>query len=255
MAKTAIVSDIHANLESLVAVLADIEKRGVKDIVCLGDIIGYGPNPLECLDVSLGFRWNLMGNHEEAVLYGAIGFNPKAKMAVDWTRDQLNLPSEPADVRNRRWKFLGDLKLTMEEQDIEFVHASPRDPVREYIFPTDVLDYEKLRSVFEHVRGKVCLHGHTHLPGVIAESGKFTPPKDDGFEVPYADIPEKVLVNVGSVGQPRDGDYRASYAILEAEKGRLVFHRVDYAVEKTIEKILAIDRLPGYLATRLREGR
>ncbi len=251
--RTAIVSDIHANLEALQAVLAHIEAEKVEDIVCLGDIIGYGPQPLECLDVAIErFRWNLMGNHEEAVLYGAIAFNPKAKMAIDWTRDQLNLPSEPSDTRNLRWKFLGDLKVQVVENGRLFVHASPRDPVREYIFPTDVLDVDKMKSIFRRVE-TVCFIGHTHIPGVIHEGGRFTPPREDRFEFPLAPLEEKLLVNVGSVGQPRDGDYRASYAVLEDD--RLTFFRVDYDVEKTIERIQAIDRLPGYLASRLREGR
>jgi diadenosine tetraphosphatase ApaH/serine/threonine PP2A family protein phosphatase len=249
---TAIVSDIHANLEALTIVLEDIKKRGIEDIICLGDIIGYGPNPLECLDAATGFRWSLMGNHEEAVLYGAVGFNPKAKMAIDWTRDQLNLASEAPEKRNKRWKFLGDLRVSNEDLGLEFVHGSPRDPVREYIFPTDVLDHEKLKSVFEHVH-RACLMGHTHLPGVISETGKFTPPKEDGFTYEIPTEGDKILLNVGSVGQPRDGDYRACYVTLEDRK--ITWHRLDYEVEKTVEKILKTDRLPSYLASRLREGR
>lgn len=250
---TAIVSDIHANEEALAVVLDHIAAQKISDIVCLGDIIGYGPNPLECLDKAMElFRWNLMGNHEEAVLYGAVGFNPKAKMAIDWTRDQLNLASEPAERRNKRWSFLGDLKITQDDFGLEFVHGSPRDPVREYIFPTDVLDHEKMRSVFEHVR-RACFMGHTHLPGIFTESGKFLPPKEDGFQFTIPPEGEKLLINVGSVGQPRDGDYRACYVTIEDRT--LTWHRLDYEVEKTVEKILKIDRLPGYLASRLREGR
>ena len=116
-----------------------------------------------------------------------------------------------------------------------------------------MLDQEKLRSVFAQVRS-TCFMGHTHLPGVITESGKFTPPKDDGFEYTLpTEGSEKILINVGSVGQPRDGDYRACYVTLEERTLR--WHRLDYDVEKTVEKILRVDRLPGYLASRLREGR
>ncbi|GIW72749.1 MAG: phosphoesterase [Planctomycetota bacterium] len=253
--RLAIVSDIHANLEALAVVMDDIRARGLEnDIVCLGDVIGYGPDPNACLDIAIdSFRWCLMGNHEEAVLYGAVGFNPKAKMAIDWTRDQLNDASQPAEMRNRRWKFLGELRLTAEEQGLEFAHGSPRDPVREYVFPTDVLDHDKLESIFQHV-GRVCFVGHTHLPGVIAASGRFTPPRGDGFSIklPPPDG-EKLLINVGSVGQPRDGDYRACYVVVEDDT--VTWHRLDYDVERTVEKIRAVDRLPGYLASRLREGR
>ena len=250
---TAVISDIHANLEGLEVALADIKARGIEDVVCLGDIIGYGPNPNECLDLVMeATRWQLMGNHEEAVLYGAVGFNPKAKMAIDWTRDQLNLADEPADKRNARWRFLGELRLTMSDLGYEFVHGSPRDPVREYIFPTDVLDQEKLRSVFEHV-DRVCFMGHTHIPGVISEDGRFTPPKDDEFTYEVEPEGGKILVNVGSVGQPRDGDYRSCYLTIDGP--RLTWRRLDYDVDKTIEKIRGVDRLPSYLASRLREGR
>ncbi|MHC4391028.1 MAG: metallophosphoesterase family protein [Planctomycetota bacterium] len=250
---TAIISDIHANLEGLTVVMADIKERGIENIVCLGDIIGYGPNPNECLDVVMkGTRWQLMGNHEEAVLYGAVGFNPKAKMAIDWTRDQLNDQNLPAEERNARWQFLSELNLTMKEDGFDFVHGSPRDPVREYIFPTDVLDQEKLRSIFEHV-DRVCFMGHTHLPGMIFEDGRFTPPTEDHFEYEIDPEGPRMLVNTGSVGQPRDGDYRSCY--LTVDGNTLTWRRLDYDVETTVEKIRGIDRLPGYLANRLREGR
>ncbi len=250
----AIVSDIHGNLEALTVVMEDIRARGIDDIVCLGDVIGYGPDPNACLDVAIdNFRWCLMGNHEEAVLYGAVGFNPKAKMAIDWTRDQLNDEAQPAEARNRRWKFLGDLRLSAEEQQLEFVHGSPRDPVREYVFPTDVLDHDKLESIFAHV-GRVCFVGHTHIPGVFVAGGRFMPPRDDGEAVRLpGPADDKMLINVGSVGQPRDGDYRACY--LEVRGDTATWHRLEYDVETTVEKIRAVDRLPGYLASRLREGR
>ncbi len=250
---TAVISDIHGNIEALRVVIADIEQRGITDVVCLGDIIGYGPNPNDCLDVVMKTcRWNLMGNHEEAVLYGAVGFNPKAKMAIDWTRDQLNLTEEPPEKRNARWKFLGDLELTRSDLDFEFVHGSPRDPVREYIFPTDVLDHEKLGSIFEHV-DRACFMGHTHLPGVISEDGRFTPPREDGFTFTIEEGGPRILVNTGSVGQPRDGDARSCYLTIDGNT--LTWRRLEYDVDKTIEKIKEIDRLPAYLASRLREGR
>jgi len=250
MGNRAIISDIHANWEAFQTVLEDIKTQDVEEILCLGDIIGYGPNPLECLDAAMSLDMSLMGNHEEAILYGAVGFNPKAKMAVDWTRDQLNREDEDPEVRNRRWEFLGSLTPRQERPEALYVHGSPRDPIREYVFPTDILDTEKISAIFEHI-DSICFNGHTHSPGVLTEGGKFIPPRNDGFEYKLTD--EKILVNVGSVGQPRDGDNRSCYLIANEEVLR--FRRVEYDFETTVDKINRIDRLPEYLAHRLREGR
>lgn len=110
MVVTAIVSDIHSNIEALTAVLKDIEEHKADEIVCLGDVIGYGPTPLDCVDIArTTFKFTILGNHEEAVLYGAVGFNPKAKAAIDWTREQFHLETEDEEARNARWQFLGDM--------------------------------------------------------------------------------------------------------------------------------------------------
>ena len=106
----AILSDIHGNLAAFQSVLKDLESQNVDKVYCLGDIIGYGPDPRECLGLAMDFPINLLGNHEEAVLMGAVGFNPKAKAAIDWTRDQLNLESQPLEVHRDLWNFLGRLQ-------------------------------------------------------------------------------------------------------------------------------------------------
>ncbi len=254
MPVTAIVSDIHSNLAALTAVLKDIEEHKADEIVCLGDVIGYGPQPLPCVDIARQqFRFTILGNHEEAVLYGAVGFNPKAKAAVDWTRDQFHLESEEEDARNARWQFLGDLPISVEEEDgsgVQYVHGSPRDPTREYLFPTDVLNPEKIYGIFEHV-DRVAFNGHTHAPGVMTESGLFKLPQDGDNEYTLDD--EKVIINVGSVGQPRDGNNRSSYVLFDGQSVR--FRRVAYDIDATIELMSKIDRLPEYLALRLKEGR
>jgi predicted phosphodiesterase len=251
---TAIVSDIHSNLAALTAVLQDAEENGADRVVCLGDVIGYGPQPLQCVDIARKqFEFTILGNHEEAVLYGAVGFNPKAKAAVDWTRDQFHLESETEDDRNGRWQFLGDLHESVEEgegKEVQFVHGSPRDPTREYLFPTDVLNPEKIYGIFEHVE-RIAFNGHTHAPGVMTESGLFRLPQDGDNEYHLED--EKVIVNVGSVGQPRDGNNRSSYALFDGEVVR--FRRVAYDIDTTIALMAKIDRLPEYLALRLKEGR
>jgi diadenosine tetraphosphatase ApaH/serine/threonine PP2A family protein phosphatase len=251
---TAIVSDIHSNLAALTAVIKDIEEHKADEIVCLGDVIGYGPQPLPCVDIArTRFKFTILGNHEEAVLYGAVGFNPKAKAAVDWTRDQFHLESEPEELRNARWQFLGDLPISVEEEDgsgVQFVHGSPRDPTREYLFPTDVLNPEKIYGIFEHVE-RVAFNGHTHAPGVMTESGLFKLPQDGDNEYVLDD--EKVIVNVGSVGQPRDGNAKSSYVLFDGRS--VIFRRVAYDIDATIELMSKIDRLPEYLALRLKEGR
>ena len=246
----AIISDIHANLEALQAVLADIESKGVREVYCLGDIIGYGPQPLECLDLCRDFGLNLLGNHEEAVLVGAVGFNPKAASAVDWTRDQFLSHRSPEALRNQRWNFLGGLKLEHAEDGVGYVHGSPREPTREYVFPTDNKDRDKMEQIFSKIR-QVCFSGHTHTPGVFTEEGEYLTTTDCGGEWPIAR--KRALINVGSVGQPRDGDTRSSYVIFDGEVVR--FQRVEYDVEKTISVFHSIRMLPPYLGLRLREGR
>jgi predicted phosphodiesterase len=249
---TAIFSDIHSNLAALTAVVKDAEEQGADRLVCLGDVIGYGPQPLQCVDmVRKNFEFAILGNHEEAVLYGAVGFNPKAKAAVDWTRDQFHLETEGEDDRNDRWQFLGDMPISVDsEGGVQFVHGSPRDPTREYIFPTDVLNPEKIYGVFEHV-DRIAFNGHTHAPGVMTESGLFKLPQDGDNE--YVLDEEKVIVNVGSVGQPRDGNNKSSYALFDGDK--VNFRRVAYDIDVTIGLMAHIDRLPEYLALRLKEGR
>lgn len=250
MTIVAIVSDIHSNIEALEAVIADAEKEGAEIFRCLGDVIGYGPNPIECVDVARKkFEFTLLGNHEEAVLFGAIGFNPKAKMAIDWTREQFHLDADK-DLCNQRWQFLGELPLSEELGEVQYVHGSPRDPTREYVFPTDVLNPDKLQGIFQHVE-HLTFNGHTHAPGVMTEEGVFRLPQDVDLEYQIED--EKAIINVGSVGQPRDGDNRSSYVLFDGKSVR--FRRVPYNYEKVMERMSRIDRLPEYLALRLKEGR
>src|SRR5687768_18533328 len=134
----AILSDIHSNLEALTAVLAEVDRRGVQDIVCLGDIIGYGPNPMECLDLVIQrAKVALMGNHDFAVFYEPFNFNAGAEQACFWTRQCFESDPDP-ERRGRRWKFLGGLQVRIKTPAFVGVHASPRRPINEYIFPDDI---------------------------------------------------------------------------------------------------------------------
>jgi predicted phosphodiesterase len=256
--RIAVISDIHANLAAFESVLEDIAKRDVEKTYCLGDIIGYGPDPRACIDLARALSLNLLGNHEEAVLFGAIGFNPKAKVAIDWTREQLSLANEPQEKNRELWNFIGALPRQHQEGLFLFVHGSPRDPTREYIFKQDYRDRKKMDEVFASPPGmkwQVCFAGHTHHPGIFAQNHPyaFFEPKDIGGEWRYAGNNTRVLVNVGSVGQPRDGDPRASYAIVDEEVIR--FYRCDYDVPRTIRRFKEFPDLPDYLAKRLEEGK
>ena len=256
----AVISDIHSNLEALTTVLADIEKRGIETIYCLGDVVGYGPNPQECLDLIIEkTKWCVLGNHDYAVFYEPTNFNYGAEQASFWTRDVLENGQEAAR-RNRQWGFLGELpmrrtlkaKLGANAAVIDFVHASPRKPINEYIFPDDVYTNPvKVSVLFERV-GHICFVGHTHLPGVFLDEPDFYLPDELGDVYPIVDD-EKAIINIGSVGQPRDGDNRASYAYVEGNEANFV--RLEYDIETTVEKIKAIERLDNFHAERLRDGR
>jgi len=255
----AIISDIHANIEALSAVMADIEARGIQQIVCLGDVIGYGPQPRECLDLVMArTKTALMGNHDYAVLLEPNKFNIGAEAACYWTRQQLEDEPSP-EVRAKRWDYLGGLaiKHSMDGRewdlgDMIFVHASPRRPVNEYIFPDDVYSNpSRIASCFDRF-SHICFVGHTHVPGVFLETPDFYSP-DEINGVWEVNGPQKVLINVGSVGQPRDRAPRASYVVVEP--GQVRFVRVAYDVESVVPKVLAVPELDDYLGTRLRDGR
>lgn len=247
----AILSDIHGNLEALDAVLADIRSRGIEEIVCLGDVIGYGPNPCECLEIAAAEAKPLiMGNHEEAVLLDdATAFNSRARRAVDWTRDQLLGEDAVEEDVERHREMLSRFQTEVDIEGVKYYHGSPRNPTKEYITPRDVKNRRKMKAIFEALES-VCFIGHTHIPGVFTEEGHSTPAELFGV---YMLTDEKALINVGSVGQPRDGDTRACYATFDVDT--VVFHRVEYAVEPVVAKIRATASLDNTLAERLRLGR
>ncbi|MFO0924229.1 MAG: metallophosphoesterase family protein [Pirellulales bacterium] len=252
--RQALISDIHGNLEALNAVLADISTQSVDEIICLGDVVGYGPNPCECLDtVMKKCRLTIMGNHDQAALFDPDGFNPVALRAIYWTRDRLDDPaSGRAPVINKRWDFLSELPRQYTEDQFLFVHGSPRDPTNEYVFPETVYDRPRIDTLFSRIP-QYSFQGHTHMPGVFTEDYEFLVPPDIDFSFPLGR--EKLMVNVGSVGQPRDEDRRSCYAILDRRERRIYFRRVEYDYETTIKKIYAVPELDNMLGDRLRTGR
>jgi diadenosine tetraphosphatase ApaH/serine/threonine PP2A family protein phosphatase len=248
----AIISDIHGNVDALQVVLEDISQRKIERIICLGDIIGYGPDPCACLDLVMQrCEWSLMGNHDFAVLYEPTSFNTSAEQACFWTRRQFEIEPDP-QVRRKRWEYLGGLLIRKRFAEATWVHASPRRPINEYIFPDDVLTAPmKMQQIFDRIDHR-CFCGHTHVTGVFTDEPDFYPPADLNGSYRFTEK-EKCIVNPGSVGQPRDRDPRASYAILHDD--RVEFVRLDYDIDAVIGKVTSIPELSDFLGQRLLEGR
>ena len=247
MSRTAIISDIHGNLEALTTVLADIEKRDVTQIFCLGDIIGYGPNPRECIDHCESFTLSLLGNHDNGALFDPDGFSRGAEQAIFWTRKQLEDTS--FEGCEDRWNFLARLPRTHRLGETMFVHGSARSPLDEYVFPEDIYNQRKIDRIFGCIQ-KYCFQGHTHVPGIFTENCRFYSPTDISNQYTLAD--QKVMINVGSVGQPRDNDPRSCYVVLDDKS--VEFHRVEYDFDSTRNKILEIAELDDFLGERLAIG-
>ncbi|MEM1452458.1 MAG: metallophosphoesterase family protein [Planctomycetota bacterium] len=252
--KIALVSDLHSNKEAVDAVFAHIRAQGIRTMYCLGDVVGYGPDPEHCADLVRGHaEVTVVGNHDEALFHDAADFNPHARTAIDWTRDKLRPRWWSSSETKSRWKWLRELPLTHRLGRFTFVHGSTRDPVREYVLSTDgFLNPSKLRAIFDSFEG-VAFCGHTHHPGVHTEDLRFQ--GMEGADELTIDLPEgeKRFINVGSVGQPRDGDNRACYAVLTETS--LTWYRVPYDFRATMEKILATGTLSEILARRLALGK
>ncbi|MEO0662592.1 MAG: metallophosphoesterase family protein [Planctomycetota bacterium] len=262
---TAVLSDVHANRPAVEAFLADAEARGAERYVCLGDVVGYGAEPRACLDEimvrcvpeptgALQPGLCLKGNHEEALLFSAEDFNPKARAAIEWTRDEIGRDPARSDDY---WDFLGELEASRCDAVAMFAHGSPRDPVREYVVPRDVRDPDKMQALFDHLQRGVCFIGHSHVPAVYFEDGAyFLPRGEEAIHGPYdlGDLESvRAIVNVGSVGQPRDGDPRLSYVLFDGRN--VTFVRVEYDHAAAADAIRRVEELPDFLADRLAVGR
>jgi diadenosine tetraphosphatase ApaH/serine/threonine PP2A family protein phosphatase len=252
---TAIVSDVHGNRSALEAVLEDSRLLGATELWCLGDIVGYGPEPVACLAM-LRERAAVIirGNHEQAVLDGPYGFNPLAAAAIHWTRREFGVRAGHASEPLR---FLASLPERSDQLSAVLVHGSPAQPLDEYLFQEDTLDHlprnrdysPKLARSFRLI-DRPCFVGHTHVPGVIGSDLTWTSPADCAGRYDTRGAP--CIVNVGSVGQPRDGDTRASYALFDGQV--VTFRRVAYDLAATARAIRATPELPPALARRLEEG-
>ena len=249
MVKRAVLSDIHGNLEALEAVLADAQSQGAEKFYCLGDIVGYGPNPRECVDCVLSFDLAILGNHDQGALYDPEGFSSGAERAIFWTREQLETVNGDSHHAAKRWDFLSQLPRTRRDGKFMFVHGSARNPLNEYVFPEDIYNPRKLERLFSLIE-HFCFQGHTHVPGVFTEDNRFQSPTELNNRFQFKS--GKAMVNVGSVGQPRDGDSRSCYVLLSDDQ--LEFRRVEYDFTKTAAKIYAIPELDNFLGDRLTKG-
>jgi diadenosine tetraphosphatase ApaH/serine/threonine PP2A family protein phosphatase len=240
--RIAVVSDIHANLHALEAVLADVDRESVDELWCLGDLVGYGPRPNECVDLTRArAAISLCGNHDLGVL-GSIPlgeFSPEAADAARWTREALG-------ESQRDW--LAGLEPTAQRDGAELFHGSPLDPVWDYVLTEDGV-YASLTAT----TAPVVLVGHSHVPLALTSDdtdleGGLAPA---GTETMLGD--RRWLLNPGSVGQPRDRDPRAAWLLLDKGRGRAWFRRVEYPIETTQAEMAAAG-LPPTLAARLAYG-
>lgn len=241
--RCAILADIHSNATALAAVLEDADRRGGMDeLWCLGDVVGYGPDPHRCIDILSRFRCiGVAGNHDLAAveMTGLESFSPDAAAAIRWTMRQISAEDS---------RFLRGLPEKLEKEGFTLVHGSPRRPVWEYLLSLSVA-----RENFTHFDTPYCLVGHTHIPiGFKQEEGSVNawPLKENIGQV----LGEaKLILNPGSVGQPRDGDPRASYATFDSETGIFQLHRVPYDFIQVRDRMWAAG-LPVRLASRLEKG-
>ena len=238
--RIAVLSDIHGNLPALEAVLSAL--RPFDAVWQLGDVVGYGPQPDEVVallaaESAVGVR----GNHDSAAIgeLSTDAFNDDARAAVEWTAERI-------DAQTRSW--LAALPLTTVDAPFTMVHGSPRDPTWEYVFTSGVA-----RANLRSFDTRHCLVGHTHVPAVFRQRGTamdgINPLSGDTFELGG----QRVIVNPGSVGQPRDGDPRASAMVIDTDAQRLEWHRVEYSIDK-VQKLMSQEDLPIRLIARLRYG-
>jgi len=239
--KFAILADIHGNLEALQAVLEDARKQGCTHYACIGDVVGYGANPKECLDIirSMGMPC-VKGNHDEycSIEEDAEGFNPLAAEAVMWTRQQLS-------EEDRQW--LRDLRYVRMVTNFTIVHATLDAPQRwGYVF-----DKLAAAASFPYQNTPVCFFGHTHVPVAFVRDSMVRGGTYSKFKIEPG---KKYFINVGAVGQPRDGNPKAAYVVYDVDEGTVELRRLDYDIATAQKKIRAAG-LPERLAERLAYGR
>lgn len=233
--RVAIISDIHSNLEALQKAFEIIDEKNIDEVVCLGDLVGYGANPNECVDLTRKrASCVLLGNHDQAAfdLSQTEHFNRHARTAAYWTNQTLT---------QENLEYLKALPFQRVIDDLTFVHASPKDPDQwEYIFSA-----HEAKINFESFQTRICFVGHTHIPGIFPEDLKIQKSK--------VTRESRCIVNVGSIGQPRDGNWKLSFGVFDTSGWTYELIRSEYDVQAASAKIVAAD-LPRFLADRLLVG-
>jgi diadenosine tetraphosphatase ApaH/serine/threonine PP2A family protein phosphatase len=262
MAVFALISDIHSNLPALTAVFDRIDALGVEEVNCLGDIVGYCAEPEPCVRLVMNrCKWTLMGNHDWGLFHGASEFNPLAGEALAYTRKVLK-PGWLAYRKRAVWDFLKNLPDRKADHGWLFYHGSPRNPIMEYVLRSDEhFDPDKLKGIFSRIN-RPGFVGHTHYHGITRSdstqlAGAFQPVAVAHFipateDVHTFELDGSCVVNVGSVGQPRDGDRRACFAVVR--DNQVEIHRVEYDYSRTQDKIRSAGLHPA-LADRLGRGK
>ena len=239
--KIAIFGDIHANLEGLEAVLQDAADRDCTHFVCIGDIVGYNANPRECLEVVRQLECPVVkGNHDEEASLNTdlVGLNPLAERAMQWTRDNLTTEDKT---------YLSELRMVRQVRDFTIVHATLDSP-SSWGYVTNKFD---AMASFGYQYTPVCFFGHTHSPKFYVKTTTVNVERGSSIEIENG---KKYFINVGSAGQPRDGDWRVAYAIYDLGVNRVTIRRLEYDLPKTQKKIIDAG-LPTMLAERLELGK
>ena len=241
--KFALISDIHANYEALKAVLADMESQKVDKIHCLGDVIGYGTDPVACInEINKVCDIKIMGNHEYAALglSSTENYHQAARIASEWTKNQLS---------DFELSIIADFEMSRSDSDFHFVHANPREPESwRYI-----LAPQAAKDAFTYFDEKICFFGHSHLPHIFVEQDNDLPRSQVGHDI-LPDPDNRYLINVGSVGQPRDNDNRACYVIFDTNEYELFYRRVEYDIAAAQMKMTEAE-MPEVLINRLSIGK
>jgi predicted phosphodiesterase len=240
----AFISDIHANLEALLAVFNDIDRNRIDEVICLGDIVGYGANPNECVElVSKRCPVTLLGNHDIAAinLEHTHNFNIHARIAIEWTSQTLSDSNK---------SFLKALPTKKTKNPLTLVHSTPYEPDMWYY----ITSLEEAAFNFQFFSTRVCIVGHTHIPSIFTLEGEeICSHKERYISFKNKDT-MRLLINAGSVGQPRDHDNRSCYGILDTHDESYTIRRIAYNFLKAQEKMRKI-KMPEFLVNRLKEGR
>jgi len=240
--KFAIISDIHGNLEALENVLRDIEKEGAEKIHFLGDAVGYGCSPNECVKlISEHCEIRLLGNHDYAALglEAVENFNQMAQYSITWTQEKLTKKSSA---------ILADFEMEADFLDYHLVHASPGEPEQWHY----ILTAGQSKAHFDKFSQSVCFVGHSHIPSIFSMDSEGEIMKSSKMELEKV-ADRRYIINVGSVGQPRDGDPRACYIIVDTETGKVYYRRVEYDVAAAQEKMKKAN-MPNFLVERIAIG-